>query len=233
LRRRSRERDTPATDKVLKGGVSLSELSNYTEWLQAIGSIVESLGVAAGAVFAGIGVTTWRRQLLGKRKVEIAEEALVAAYRVREAFNVIRSPIIFEGEGETRQKSEDEDAGLAIQRRAAFVPVERVNKFSEAFADLAKARLLVKTYFGPQAAKPFDDFFQARYDILVAASLFSEMAEEEVQGKSVDAGEKRECRRTLYAGSREDKLKPLIDRALKAIEDLCADQLNEAKRSRK
>ncbi len=44
--------------------------------------LIQAVSVAVTAVFAVIGLRAWRRQLLGRRKIEIAEGTLLAAYKI-------------------------------------------------------------------------------------------------------------------------------------------------------
>jgi hypothetical protein len=47
-------------------------------WLKVAATVLQAISVAVAAFFAILGLNAWRRQLIGKRKVEIAEEALLA-----------------------------------------------------------------------------------------------------------------------------------------------------------
>jgi hypothetical protein len=157
-----------------------------TDWLQGIGSIGQAVAVAFAAWAAFHGVSAWRAQLLGKRKAEIAETALVDAYRIKEAFDFIRHPISFSNEGATREKEEGESEDLSKRLNAHFVPIERINKSMDAFADLNKSRLLVGAYFGRDAEIPFAGLFEVRQKIANAASSLLMATRERALGETVD-----------------------------------------------
>jgi hypothetical protein len=205
----------------------MADGTSIPDWLQGIGGMIEAIGVVIAAGAALWGIATWRRQLIGRRKVEIAEEGLVAAYRVREAFDFIRSPVVFEGEGDTRPELEGEDNKTQLARRTAAVPIERINKASEAFAALSKSRLLFKAYFGPDAEKPFNDLFAARHEIVVAAQMLDETAQDRAKGLSVDRNQEVQWRRAIWSRSKDDPITPNIDTAMAAIETLCGRHLKD------
>ncbi len=53
--------------------------------------IIVALSAAGAAVVAIIGLTTWKKELKGKSEYQLAKECLMAAFRVREGFNHVRS----------------------------------------------------------------------------------------------------------------------------------------------
>jgi hypothetical protein len=62
-------------------------------WMQAWAGFAQ-----AGAVFIAAAIATntyksWRKQKLEERRIEAAERVLTLAYRVKDAFTVIRSPV--------------------------------------------------------------------------------------------------------------------------------------------
>ena len=83
--------------------------------------LIQAVSVAVTAVFAVIGLRAWRRQLLGRRKIEIAEGTLLATYKIKEAMAYIRNPGALVG-ASTRQRQPDESESLARLRDTYFVP---------------------------------------------------------------------------------------------------------------
>ena len=56
-----------------------------------------SLIIASGTVI--FGINAWRREFIGRRKIELAEETLVLFFEARDVVSWIRSPMGFAGEG--------------------------------------------------------------------------------------------------------------------------------------
>lgn len=139
--------------------------------------VLQAVSVAATAVFAILGLRAWRRQLIGRRKIEIAEGTLLAAYKVKEAVAYIRNPGALVG-ASTRQRQPDEPEGLARLRDTYFVPLERMQKTSGDFAEFEKMQLLCQVYFGPAAGDPFERVKKARHTVWVAATMLLQTAGE-------------------------------------------------------
>jgi hypothetical protein len=73
------------------------------ENLKIAATIIQAISSAAIAFFAVQGLRAWRRQLVGKRRFEVAEEAVLSAYRVAEKLEWIRNGAAFENEMAARR----------------------------------------------------------------------------------------------------------------------------------
>jgi hypothetical protein len=160
-------------------------------WLRTITDVASPLLQAASitvtAIFAILGLQAWRRQIIGQRRIQVAEETLVATYKVKAAMSYIRSSMSFSGEGGSRPRDEHEAEGAARVRDTYFVPVERMQKTSGDFAEFEKMRLLCQVHFESDAAKPFDVILRARHQVAVAARMLVDTAGE--QGVRGDFGQ--------------------------------------------
>lgn len=192
------------------------------EFVRIAAPTLQALSIAVTAVFAIIGLNAWRRQLVGKRRIETAEETLLAAYKVRDAFTYFRSPgRPFAGEGSTRPgRGENESEGLASIKDSYFVPIERLQdaRIVEAFAQLSKAALLSETYFGTATAKPFQDILQARNRVVVAAQMLLRTAGDE----SVNPKLRERWEAEIWAGKpEEDEIAATVEKSIYEIEAMC------------
>ena len=50
------------------------------------GELIQTVSIAVTAYFAVAGLRVWLAQMIGKRRFEIAGDAVLAAYRVRESY---------------------------------------------------------------------------------------------------------------------------------------------------
>jgi len=140
--------------------------------VKIVAAALQALAILVTAIFATRGLHAWRGQLVGKRKFEIAEETLLAAYKVKNAMSYVRNPGAFSGEGGTRPRSDAESADdLARAKDVYFVPLERMQKTSGDFAEFEKQRLLCQVHFGADAIRPFDAILGARHTVAVAARM--------------------------------------------------------------
>jgi len=177
--------------------------------------VLQAVSVAVTAVFAVIGLRAWRRQLLGRRKIEVAEGTLLAAYKIKESMSYIRGPGLVGGS--TRPRQPDESEGLASLRDSYFLPLERMQKMSGDFAEFEKMQLLCQVYFGPEAGEPFE---RARHTVWVAATMLIRTAGEHgMNRKLVD----KWCGQIW--GLDEDELTDAVSGAGADIEAMCRPHL--------
>ena len=61
---------------------------------------------ACWAIITGIGA--WKREFIGKRQIELAEQVLAKFFEIKDAIAMIRSPFSRADEGSSRKRSEHE-----------------------------------------------------------------------------------------------------------------------------
>lgn len=61
---------------------------------------------ACWAIISGVGA--WKREFIGKRKIELAEETLAAFFELKDAVAFIRNPWSSGEEGKTRNRADYE-----------------------------------------------------------------------------------------------------------------------------
>ena len=172
--------------------------------------------VAAGTAF--YGVTAWRREHIGKRKAELAEETLVNFYHAADAIRMMRSPGTYTDEGTSREAPSGESAEEKRARDRANVVFERYNSNMDVFNRLHAARYRFMAFFGRQAAKPFEDLNAIVLEIIIAAQvlgdLWTERSERRPPGRA--QGLREEIRRYERIVWRLDDPDP-IDRRVETI----------------
>src|SRR5712691_9185860 len=104
------------------------------EIIKITATVLQAAAVIVTAIFASLGLRAWRAQLIGKRKFEIAEASLLAAYKVKNAMSYIRNSGSFGGEGRTRPRAETEGEDLARAKDVYFAPIERMQKTNDDFS---------------------------------------------------------------------------------------------------
>jgi len=188
--------------------------------------VLQAVSIMATAIFAIKGLRAWRQQLIGKRQIEVAEAALVAAYNAREAMSMIRHPGLLTGEGGSRQREAGESEALSQVRDREFVPLERMRKAHADFVELERVTVFCEALFGSEAASPFKAIIQARHDVWLAANtlLGFNARERDLQGEYV-----RELRREILQGfgraGETDMIAKKVTEAVGKIEALCRPYL--------
>ena len=97
--------------------------------VQSIAALIEALSVLGALIFAIWGVNAWRKQIIGQRRIDLAESILLAVFRAKDAFDDIRSPFSQIGEDEIDRFVRDHklEKGQAITAALYFNRIERVN----------------------------------------------------------------------------------------------------------
>jgi hypothetical protein len=115
------------------------------EWVRLIAAAIVGLSAATTAIVAIIGLNKWRAELRGKTDFELARRILKNAYRVRDGFRVVRSPLMYGSEYADRPDRKEEerncrrlDTDYAYNRRLKAVQ----DPYYELELDLLEAEAL-------------------------------------------------------------------------------------------
>jgi len=133
--------------------------------------ILQSISVIFAAVSVMLGVSAWRREHVGKRRIELAEDVLTAFYEARDAIRRIRDPWSNKDEGKSRMRGPGEGIDESEFLDRAHIPRERYNKESDHFNRLRSMRYRMVARFSVKAEKPFDDLDKIVREIFIAAFL--------------------------------------------------------------
>jgi len=138
-----------------------------------ITNILQSISVIIAAIVVVFGVNAWRREYIGKRNVDLAEEVLALFYEARDVISYIRSPFGFTGEGSTRSADSGESPEEKKINDRAYTVFERYNKKQDLFNKLYSMRYRYMARFGKDSAKPFDDLHNIVTDIFSASQMLT------------------------------------------------------------
>ena len=135
---------------------------------------VSSISVLIAALTFIAGVSAWKREFVGKRRIELAESVLALFYEAEDAIKRIRSPFSFESEGGTRKHADNELKAESRILDQAYVVFERHQKREKLFAQIRSMRYRVMAAFGSSAAEPFDELNKIINEILLAARMLGD-----------------------------------------------------------
>ena len=144
-------------------------MSELHQWAQ----IAQNASVIVAALVAIFGIDAWRREYVGKRHMELAEEVLALFYQARDAIRAIRNSVGYLGEGQTRNSDPNESPEQKRALDNAYVAIERYNKHVEIFSRLHALRYRFMAQVGKAESSPFDDLDQVLNKIFLAASRLS------------------------------------------------------------
>lgn len=136
-----------------------------------ISELAKNISVIVGALALISGIRAWKREYIGKRKIELAEDTLMLFYQARDAISEIRNPFGSIGEGSSRQKAEHETETETKILNQAYVVFERFKKQEEIFNKLQSTRYRFMARFGRENEEPFIELNKILKDIFIAANM--------------------------------------------------------------
>tara|TARA_B100000686_G_scaffold271064_1_gene287627 strand:+ start:3148 stop:3837 length:690 start_codon:yes stop_codon:yes gene_type:complete len=132
---------------------------------------INSIAILLAALTFTAGASSWRREFIGKRRIELAESVLAKFYEAEDAIKQIRSPISFAGEGNTRKQEEKELKEESLFLDRAYIVIERYQKKIMVFSQIKSMRYQVKSVFGPTAIVPFNELDTIISEIFSASHM--------------------------------------------------------------
>lgn len=197
----------------------MTTLATITEFLRD----VSILGAALVGAYA---IDAWRREHIGKRRIDLAEETLALFYEAREAISYIRSPVSFEHERQHIVRPEGESDAQYQARRNASVAFYRYEQRQDVFNRLYAMRYRFIAHFGQEESKPFDDLWQVRGRVLVSArSLARYWGQEHFRTERhwEDFAKRVQRHEAVFWSDHEDpdEIAAEVDVAVETIDDTC------------
>lgn len=187
----------------------------------------ESIAVIVASIVAIISLINWRKQQKYSKKVEVAEKALLGFYEASDKIAMIRSPFSYEGEGNSRKKSEYETEEETRILNQAYVVIERYNTVSQVFNDLKTTENLFSIYFGKQNTKPFKIIDEVTRDLFTSSHMLSHLWQR-LRKKNITENAIKQNSEEIekyikifwYSGEDDEIIKKIND-AIKDIENTC------------
>lgn len=200
-----------------------------------IADIISTISVAIAAISVTVaalafisGINAWRREFIGKRQIELAEDVLALFYEAQDAIREIRNPFSFGGEGETRKRAEREREEESKLLDQAYIVFERYQKREKLFAELRSVKYRVMATFGSNAGEPFDEISKVLNDVFSSARLLGTYywqrqghvwPNEEKFQKHLEQMQKYEAV-FWFMGDDDDKIGPRVQNAVERIESI-------------
>lgn len=210
--------------------------------LEAIVDTTSSVIVGAAAIvtsFTAItGINAWRREYIGKRRVDLAEEVLSLFYEAKDALSAMRSPLGFEGEGTTREASDGESQQQKEIRDQAYVIVERYQKRQDTFNRLHTLRYRFMAQNGPDAGKPFTELHQLLNEVLLFSRKVVRLWERQGRTPMTEAEHAKhlenleEAEAVFWEGLKDpDPIAQRMDDIITNIEGICSSIIDKRRSS--
>jgi hypothetical protein len=143
----------------------------FLQILENFSPMLESLAIIVASIAAIYGITSWRREMKGRKEYELAEEVLALFYEAKDKISDIRNPFGFLEEGKSRPKFENETEEQKRARDQAYIVWERYLKYQDTFNKLHSLRYRFMAVFGKDKVKPFDDLDKVLLELRTAVVM--------------------------------------------------------------
>jgi hypothetical protein len=182
--------------------------------LNAFLNFVIKLVPLAGIVIAVVGLNTWRRQIKGTDKYNVASDLLLEVYRVREGIAVVRSPFI------QFAPKQDENASKEMKEFLGWVEAmeRRWKEVIEPVVQLSLLSLKAEVHLNKDVRKAIEELTKLVRELQVTYEQYVDVQRPE-SGFTADDFDK-EARKILWAKPTGDKFKDNVLRAVENIESL-------------
>ena len=124
---------------------------------------------ACWAIISGIGA--WKREFIGKRQIELAEQVLAKFFEIKDAIAMIRSPFSRSDEGGSRKRSEHESRETSELLDRGYIVFERYSTKESVFADFNTLKYRFMASFGAESEQVFTDTTAILNTIFVSAQM--------------------------------------------------------------
>ena len=138
-----------------------------------LATIAQAIAVvsACWAIISGVGA--WKREFIGKRKIELAEETLASFFEIKDAISFIRNPWSSGSEGNTRKKADHESEAESQLLDRGHIVFERYESKKEIFVRFNTLKYKFMAVFGTETESFFKDTNSTLNSIFSSANMLS------------------------------------------------------------
>ncbi|NNU81463.1 hypothetical protein HMH01_13560 [Halovulum dunhuangense] len=193
--------------------------------INALTGVVTAVAAAGAAGFAYVGLKTWRQEMIGRRKAELAEDLIAGFYEARDIFMSARSPGALGSEYDEIDLGAVEGHDYEEILKTFYLPVSRINHSRETLASLHARRYRARVLFGSDIDEAFAILRSVEAGIISSSNLLRRLVLAATQsGQDPLKNERfREYEeRLFYAGENDDAIKSELDQAVQKVEELCS-----------
>lgn len=185
--------------------------------------VFQGLSVIAASIVAWRGITAWRREFVGKRRIELAEEVLAMFYQAEEIIAWMRSPWTLSVEGSKRKSESGETPKQKEINDAVYVFSKRFD--SELFSRIRALRYRFMALFGKDASAPFNELKSVLDQLQAALSAWAKLSS--VDTSRHDTGELKrheadiEKHEKILWSLENDQISRLVENAVNNVDWIC------------
>ncbi|MBI2254390.1 MAG: hypothetical protein HYU58_07225 [Proteobacteria bacterium] len=199
--------------------------------LSGVGTLAGALVVLYAAHKGSDTYKQWRRQKSEERRIDLAEQVLTLAYKLKRAIEAIRSPLMLGGElaraeNDLRERKVIDDSTpepRVRNLRTAQGMVFRMEFYRQQWDELVDIMPVAKAVFGDRVEEQLHALWRQQRDIALAVEFFADMPTDGPATATKDhAEELKGYRKTMWSQGKaeNDAVKVSVDAAVTALEGL-------------
>ena len=141
--------------------------------MSSLATITQTLAIvsACWAIISGVGA--WKREFIGKRKIELAEETLSAFFEIKDAIAFIRNPWSSGNEGTTRQRATYETEPETQLLNRGYIVFERYESKKDVFVRFNTLKYKFMAVFGTDTENIFKETNQSLNSIFISSNMLA------------------------------------------------------------
>jgi len=192
------------------------------ELVSLVSDIALGISAVVVAVVAFFGLRTWRKELTGKAKFDVARNVMLLGFKLRENFKWARNPGGWSWEYANRTRQENESPELSAvldqwyaKNQRLQLLVENLQKLEEAAWE---AEILLNEDSGKCVQEAFNTYRSSYAELSSAIYSYFETRHDEAIGQDVRQRqeEQKELKKEIYSAARDDFSKR-IDQATEQL----------------
>ncbi|HML76350.1 MAG TPA: hypothetical protein PKB02_17805 [Anaerohalosphaeraceae bacterium] len=194
--------------------------------METLASLLGNGAALVASIAAIKGISAWKREFQGKKKIEIAEEAMILFYQASDAIRRIRSPFGYGNEGKSKISESEKTAFENKVVPQVYVILERYEKEENIFNKISAMRYRFMALFGNDSKVPFESIKSIVYDIFHAAQFYRMNCEimpdiEDEKERKRLSDEITTYRKTIWNVGGSDIIEPRVKEAIDKLEAIC------------
>jgi hypothetical protein len=198
------------------------------EGVTAVGTMLQGIFVGAATIGGFLAFNNWKREQIGGRKIEVAEEALALMYEAQDVFRGVRSAFFSYTDAELTEFAEKNE--MSSEEASSYLtnsaPLKRMSEQAEFFKRMYAIKPKVLVLLGREAAEVLEEMQRVRVEIQVATEVLVELMRHPDRDDEGYKKEVRECKSIAFDYNREDDLlKRRINQAISKMERIAGSYL--------
>jgi hypothetical protein len=195
--------------------------------MQGIAALVAAGATVATAYFASRALSAWRGEVIGRRKVELAEDILAAAHEADEVVKGARSPMAYNGEGASLNLGPEIEEGQRRNAEAMYAVAERLNAKLDLWAKIEALRYRARAYFGEPVWGALSEILRIRAQVHGASVALARNALRAAPQRISQQLQERYEALIWYADDPDEPLQVRVDAAINSLKQSCGPTITE------